>query len=197
MSNFEKLQKNIDNKLLTVKHIGSRGEGVSELNTEIDYRKSDYTFFIPFTLPDEIVVVKPTLFTSEGIRADLVEIKSTSPKRIDPKCKHFFQCGGCLLQHWNFEDYTSWKFDKISLPILKISPTTMIKEIKTSSTKSRRHAKFKAKKYKSNTIIGFNEYKSKLSVKPYFNNFSPFQIKANLLNISGRILWQCSKIFPK
>ena len=27
MSKFEKLQKNIDNKLLTIKHIGSRGEG--------------------------------------------------------------------------------------------------------------------------------------------------------------------------
>ena len=36
---------------------------------------------------------------------------------------------------------------------------------------------------------------SKLSVKPYLNDFSPFQINANLLNISGKILWQCSKIF--
>ena len=38
---------------------------------------------------------------------------------------------------------------------------------------------------------------SKLSVKPYFNKFSPFQINANLLNISGKILWKCSKIFLK
>ncbi len=165
MSKFEKLQKNIDNKLLTIKYIGSRGEGVSNLTTEINYRVNNYTFFIPFTLPDEIIVVKPTLSTSQGIKADLVEIKSASPKRVNPKCKHFFQCGGCLLQHWNFKDYASWKFDKISLPILKISPTTIIKEIKTSSIKSRRHAKFKAKKYKSNTIIGFNEYRSKFITK--------------------------------
>ncbi len=38
---------------------------------------------------------------------------------------------------------------------------------------------------------------AKLSVKPYLNNFSPFQINTNLLNISGKILWQCSKIFSK
>ena len=38
---------------------------------------------------------------------------------------------------------------------------------------------------------------SKLSVKPYFNNFSPFQIETDLLDISGKILWQCSKIFSK
>ena len=34
---------------------------------------------------------------------------------------------------------------------------------------------------------------NKLSVKSHFNNFSPFQINSNLLNISGRVLWQCSK----
>ena len=165
MSKFEKLQKNIDNKLLTIKYIGSRGEGVSNLTTEINYRVNNYTFFIPFTLPDEIVIAKPTLSNSEGVRANLVEIKSPSLKRIDPKCEHFFQCGGCLLQHWNFEDYSYWKVSKVSLPILKMSPTTTIKTIKTSSIKSRRHAKFKAKKYKSNTIIGFNEYRSKFIIK--------------------------------
>ena len=37
MSKFEKLHKNIDNKLLTIKHIGSRGEGISHLSSEINY----------------------------------------------------------------------------------------------------------------------------------------------------------------
>ncbi len=165
MNKHEKLQKNVDNKLLTIKQIGSRGEGISNLTTEVNYKISDYTFFIPFTLPDEIVVVKPTLCTSEGIRANLIEIKLPSPKRIDPRCEHFFQCGGCLLQHWNFEDYSCWKVSRISYPILKISPKTTIKTIKTSSIKSRRHVKFKAKRNKSNTIIGFNEYRSKYITK--------------------------------
>ena len=165
MNNLKKLHTNIENKLLTINYIGSRGEGVSKLTTEINYEHSDYNFFIPFTLPGETVVVKPTVFSSEGVRADLVEIKLPSPKRIEPKCEHFFQCGGCLLQHWNFEDYSLWKINKISLPILKISPTTYIKKIKTSLIRSRRHAKLKAKKNKSNTIIGFNEYRSKFITK--------------------------------
>ena len=33
MSKFEKLQKNIDNKLLTIKYVGSRGEGISNSTT--------------------------------------------------------------------------------------------------------------------------------------------------------------------
>ena len=131
---------------MTIKYIGSRGEGITNLITEINYKESDYNFFIPFTLPGETVVVKPTLSTSDGIRADLVEIKSPSPKRIEPKCEHFFQCGGCLLQHWKFEDYSIWKVNKISFLLLKISPKVNIKKIKTSLIKSRRHAKFRAKK---------------------------------------------------
>ena len=90
MSKFEKLQKNTDNKLLTIKYIGSWGEGVSNVATEINYKVNNYNFFIPFTLPDEVVIVKPTLSNSEGVRANLVEIISPSPKRIDPKCEHFF-----------------------------------------------------------------------------------------------------------
>ncbi len=37
----------------------------------------------------------------------------------------------------------------------------------------------------------------KLSVKPYLNNFYPFQINSDLIVISGRIIWQCSKKFSK
>ena len=35
----------------------------------------------------------------------------------------------------------------------------------------------------------------KVSVKPYLNTFSPFQINLQLLKISARVLWQSSKIF--
>ena len=43
MNKLEKLQRNIDNKLLTINNIGSRGEGISNLTTEINYRK--YLFY--------------------------------------------------------------------------------------------------------------------------------------------------------
>ena len=44
MNRLKKLPKNIDNKLLTIKFIGSRGEGISNLTTEINYKESNYTF---------------------------------------------------------------------------------------------------------------------------------------------------------
>ena len=60
MNKLKKLQKNIDNKLLTINHIGSRGEGISNLTTEINYKESNHTFFIPFINFD--ICIKNFLF---------------------------------------------------------------------------------------------------------------------------------------
>lgn len=165
MKRKNKLPQNFDTKVLTINHIGSKGEGVSYLYTEFDYKEKEHHFFIPFSLPNEIIIAKPTHFSSEGIRAEIIEIQELSSDRIDPKCKHFFKCGGCTLQHWNFENYKSWKFHKVSYPILKLSSNTNVKPIITSSLNSRRHAKFIAKKTKTTTIIGFNEYRTNFITK--------------------------------
>ena len=160
MSKEKKLSKNFDPQILTIDYIGSRGEGVAKLFTEIDYKEQNYNFFVPFSLPHELILAKPTYLSSEGVRAELIELKQLSPDRVKPKCKHFFKCGGCTLQHWNFKSYNSWKAKKVSSQIKIISSDGEIKEMLVSSLKSRRHAKFVAKKTKLGTIIGFYEYKS-------------------------------------
>ena len=156
----KKLSKNFNPSTLSISHMGSRGEGVSTFFTEFNYIEKEYIFFIPFSLPKEIITVKPDHISSEGIRANIVEIINVSKERVEPKCKHFFRCGGCILQHWNFKHYSQWKFKKVEMPISLISKEVEIKLIITSPFKSRRHAKFVAKKTKANLLIGFNEYRS-------------------------------------
>ena len=156
----KKLSKNFNPKNVCISHMGSRGEGVSRLLTEFNYIEKEYNFFIPFSLPYETISIKPEHISSEGVRANILEIINPSHERVDPQCKHFFKCGGCILQHWDFHHYTQWKVKKIKMPISLISQETKIRTIITSPLKSRRHAKFVAKKTKSNLLIGFNEYRS-------------------------------------
>lgn len=156
----KKLSKNFNPTNVSISHMGSRGEGVSTLLTEFNYIEKEYNFFIPFSLPNETISVKPEHISSEGVRANILEIINPSHERVDPQCKHFFKCGGCILQHWDFQHYTQWKVKKIKMPMSLISQETEIKSIITSPLKSRRHAKFVAKKTKSNLLIGFNEYRS-------------------------------------
>ena len=160
MNKEKKLSKNFDPKTLTISHIGSRGEGVANLYTDFDYKEQNYKFFIPFSLPNELILAKPNYLSAEGIRAELIELKQPSSERVDPECKHFFKCGGCTLQHWNFKNYNIWKTNKVSSQINTLSSNAEIKQMLTSSLRSRRHAKFIAKKTKSDTVIGFYEYKS-------------------------------------
>ena len=157
MKRKNKLPQNFDTKTLVINHIGSRGEGVSSLHTEFNYKEKQYNFFIPFSLPSETIIARPIHFSSQGIRAEIIEIKEASSDRIEPQCKHFFKCGGCTLQHW--------KFKRISTPILKLSSNTYVKPIMISSLKSRRHTKFMAKKIKETTIVGFNEYRTNFITK--------------------------------
>jgi 23S rRNA (uracil1939-C5)-methyltransferase len=55
--------------------------------------------FVPFSMPGETVRAKIREERQGFVRADLVEVLKPSPDRIQPKCAHFTQCGGCHYQH--------------------------------------------------------------------------------------------------
>ena len=165
----KKLSKNFNPQTLTVQNIGARGEGIANKFTEMDFIEKEYNFFIPFALPNEKIIVKPYYISSEGIRANIIEVIEPSSERIEAKCKHFFKCGGCILQHWDFQHYSKWKSNKVKNPIKLISSKTVIKEINTSPLNSRRHAKFVAKKSKSGIILDEKLIELVKNLNPYLN----------------------------
>ncbi|MBI5962581.1 MAG: class I SAM-dependent RNA methyltransferase [Chloroflexi bacterium] len=60
--------------------------------------------FVPFGLPGEAVRVRLVQEKQNFARGELLEVLTASPKRIDPKCKHFGKCGGCHYQDLSYED---------------------------------------------------------------------------------------------
>jgi 23S rRNA (uracil1939-C5)-methyltransferase len=90
---------------LNILEVGARGDGVAE--------EGGQRYFVPFTLPGEIVEVAPRESRGEGIVADLVEILAPSRHREPAPCAHFGTCGGCALQHWRSDIYASWKVSLI------------------------------------------------------------------------------------
>lgn len=59
--------------------------------------------FVPFGLPGEIVRVRLVQEKKNFARGEIVEILNASPDRIDAKCKHFGECGGCHYQNLPYE----------------------------------------------------------------------------------------------
>ena len=82
--------------LLTIKRIGINGEGIGY------YKRM--AIFVDGVLPGEDVVVSITETHDQYSKAKLIRIKGKpSIHRVEPKCKYFGKCGGCNLQHVNYD----------------------------------------------------------------------------------------------
>lgn len=90
---------------LNIVEVGARGDGVAE--------EGGQRYFVPFTLPGEIVEAEPGDERGEGVVASLVEVLAPSRHRENAPCAHFGVCGGCALQHWRLDIYSAWKVSLI------------------------------------------------------------------------------------
>jgi 23S rRNA (uracil1939-C5)-methyltransferase len=85
-----------------IDRIGSEGDGVA--------RFADGTpLYLPFTLPGETVIARPLQSRGDGWHAHAEAIANPSDARVEPPCRHFGRCGGCVLQHWRDSEYRAWK----------------------------------------------------------------------------------------
>lgn len=67
--------------------------------------------FVPFGLPGETVRIRLTQEKQNFARGEIVQILKPSPDRIEAKCKHFTQCGGCHYQNLSYEKQLLAKAD--------------------------------------------------------------------------------------
>ena len=81
--------------LLTIEKLVYGGDGLA--------RGPDKTVFVPFVLEGEQVEAQFVEERPGFARAQLAQIVSSSPKRIEPKCPYFGRCGGCHYQHTGYE----------------------------------------------------------------------------------------------
>jgi 23S rRNA (uracil1939-C5)-methyltransferase len=77
------------------------GEGVG--------RAEGYTLFVPGALPGEKTRVKVLKTKKQFGYAKLMDIVQASPDRIKAPCNIYDQCGGCQLQHMEYNAQLEWK----------------------------------------------------------------------------------------
>jgi len=82
--------------LITIKSIGINGEGVGF------YKRQ--AVFVDGVIPPEEVVVRITKLKKGYAEAEPVRIKKRAFYRTRPFCKHYGVCGGCQLQHAEYEE---------------------------------------------------------------------------------------------
>ncbi|GIQ68911.1 hypothetical protein XYCOK13_17350 [Xylanibacillus composti] len=75
--------------------IGHNGEGVG--------RYQGFTLFIPGALPGEKALARVVKLKKQFGYGKLLEVVEASPDRVAPPCSIYSQCGGCQLQHLDYE----------------------------------------------------------------------------------------------
>ncbi len=88
-----------------INDIAHGGEGVG--------RADGKAHFVPGVIPGETVIGRITKDSGSWARAELVEVRTASPSRIDPLCPHAELCGGCQWQHADYEAQLSWKYNTV------------------------------------------------------------------------------------
>ena len=88
-------------KDFVIEHIDPLGQGV--------FKEEDNIYFIPKTLPDEEGQFE-IVNRKKGVHfCKALTLTKASLDRIDPNCKHFYECNGCHYLHTHYENEIEFK----------------------------------------------------------------------------------------
>ena len=132
---------------LVIDKLDNSGVGTSLMRNE-------NVCLVPYTLPGERVKAEIINKFKSKMYCSNLEILENSSERSNNTCEHFTTCGGCLLQHWQYENYKQWKFNLIRQPLLKLTPDIKTLDMISTENFSRRSAKFFVSQNKRKKFFG-------------------------------------------
>lgn len=89
------------------------GRGVSHLQ--------DYAIFVPGALPGERVQVQISQVKKHYAQGSLRKIITSSEARISPQCAIYPRCGGCQIQHLNYQAQLAAKESQVTQTLKRIA----------------------------------------------------------------------------
>ena len=98
------IKKN-DELILTIDDMGKDGEGIGHVD--------GYALFVKGALIRETVRVSVMKTKKQYGFARLIEVLESSPHRLTPSCPVAGPCGGCTLQHMDYEGQLAFKEKKV------------------------------------------------------------------------------------
>jgi len=80
--------------------------------------------FVPYGMPGDEVLVKIVRDKGRFAHAQLLEVLSASPERVQPLCPYFGTCGGCHWQHATYEAQLAYKRSIVRAQLRRIAGLT-------------------------------------------------------------------------
>ncbi len=135
----------------TIESIAFGGSGI--------LRHDGLVVFVPFTAPEDEVLVEITHQKKSHAQAKLIKLKHAGPDRVTPRCPHFGICGGCQLQHLQYDAQLLAKQKFVEDALLRVGKLSHIPPIKIVGADTRfgyrRHVRFKLWPSDNGYRVGF------------------------------------------
>ncbi len=90
---------------LKIEDVAFGGKGVG--------REHGKAIFVPYTIDGELVSTEVVHEKKQFAEANLLELKKSSPDRVEPQCLYFERCGGCAYQHISYEHQLAIKWRQV------------------------------------------------------------------------------------
>lgn len=97
----------------------SEGQGIA--------RVDGFVVFVPFTIVGEKVKIHIIKVTKSFAVGKLLEVIKPSKERVEPKCKHYYKCGGCSLQHMSYACQLEFKKQVVQDALQKLGGFEKVK----------------------------------------------------------------------
>ncbi|WP_377292883.1 class I SAM-dependent RNA methyltransferase [Rhizobium sp. SG2393] len=113
--------------------------------------------FVPFTAPGDVVTA-----AINGTDGTLMALKTPSPDRIAPACRHFGPdapggaCGGCTLQHVAAPVYEAFKQRTVTDALSGLTPAVTVAPLVTAAPGERRRLVLSCRRTEKGLVLGFN-----------------------------------------
>ncbi|MGB4858361.1 MAG: 23S rRNA (uracil(1939)-C(5))-methyltransferase RlmD [Dokdonella sp.] len=148
-----KLEADVD-----ITNLSHDGRGVARIGEKI--------VFVIGALPGERARIRVVRGHRHFDEAEVVELLSRSPDRIEPRCPHFGTCGGCALQHLSSEKQIASKQQVLAenfIRIGKVEPKEWLPTLSDQPWGYRRKGRLSVKwvDKKEKALVGFRENDSR------------------------------------
>jgi 23S rRNA (uracil1939-C5)-methyltransferase len=157
-------------EIAVVSGLNHEGEGVV---------RGGKTVFVPGALPGERIRLRRTRRHRQHDDGELLEVLTSSPERVAPRCAHFGVCGGCVLQHCAPAAQLAAKEAELRSTlerVARVSPQRWLDPLTGPVWSYRRRARLGAKFVyrKGRVVVGFRE-----RAAPYVADLSGCEVLAS------------------
>jgi 23S rRNA (uracil1939-C5)-methyltransferase len=118
--------------------------------------------FVAGALPGEHVLIAPRRRRRRYEEADLKQILEPAASRVEPRCEYFGRCGGCALQHLDYQAQVRFKqtvAEEALARIAGMTPERWLEPVESPPWGYRRRARLGVRyvEGKERVLVGFRE----------------------------------------